>query len=339
MMRRVGSAVLLLVIACADEPSDGEDGESTASAMDGSEASTSSSSTTSNPATDTASVTTDPSTSEADSSSESGVEPGPDPIVPEPQGECPEFVSGEQTIGDLFTVIEAGTPGDAKGPLLLYFHGTGSSPTFEVPAAITPTQREEILGEGGLIVAPQSNGQDRGGFTPNGVWYEGEDGEGGDLTWVDHIVACAVANHNIDPMRIYTTGCSAGGLFASGLALKRSNYIAAATPNSGGIIVGDIGTLQDPERVPSVMTMHGGTDDTVLINFGQTSALFDSVVTEAGGFAVDCNHMSGHCLAPDPLREASWMFLKAHPFGTRPSPYEAELPAEFPDYCTIWSAG
>jgi hypothetical protein len=202
---------------------------------------------------------------------------------------------------------------------------------------VTATHREENLGEGGHNNAPRSNGQNRGGFTPNGVWYEGEDGEGGDLAWADHIVACAVANHNIDPYRIYTAGCSAGGLMSGGLALKRSGYIAAATPNSGGIIVGDTTLLQDPERVPSVLTMHGGPQDVVIVNFTQTSALFDNVVLDAGGFAVDCNHMGAHCVAPEPLLEAAWVFMKAHPFGTKPSPYAGGLPAEFPKYCSVWA--
>jgi poly(3-hydroxybutyrate) depolymerase len=187
-----------------------------------------------------------------------------------------------------------------------------------------------------MIIAPKSNGDDRGGFSPNGVWYEGDDGEGGDLEWVDHIVACAVQNHNIDPQRIYTTGCSAGGLMASGLALKRSSYIASATPNSGGIIVADPAILQDPEHVPAIMTMHGGSSDVVVINFSLTSAALDDLVTEAGGFAVDCNHMIGHCQAPVEVQQAAWAFLKAHPFGIAPSPYAAALPDGFPGYCKIW---
>jgi poly(3-hydroxybutyrate) depolymerase len=220
--------------------------------------------------------------------------------------------------------------------MLFYWHGTGSSAAFELPALVPAVQHEQIMAEGGIIVAPQSNGQNRGGFTPNGVWYEGTDGEGGDLAWVDHLVACAVQNHNIDPRRIYTTGCSAGGLMASGLALRRSGYIAAATPNSGGIVFGGAELLQDPAHVPAIMTMHGGATDTVIINFGQTSAALDDLVTGVGGFAVDCNHMSGHCTAPEAVRTAAWEFLQAHPFGTSPSPYAGGLPASFPSYCTIW---
>jgi poly(3-hydroxybutyrate) depolymerase len=35
-----------------------------------------------------------------------------------------------------------------------------------------------------------------------------------DFKVADLIVVCGVKGHNIDPKRIYTTGCSAGGLHA-----------------------------------------------------------------------------------------------------------------------------
>ena len=120
---------------------------------------------------------------------------------------------------------------------------------------------------------------------------------------------------------------------AGALALGRSEYIAAATPNSGGVVAGGTTSLQDRSRVPAVLTMHGGAEDTVRVNFGETSAALLQVIDRAGGFAVDCNHASGHCGADVPLREAAWTFMKAHPFGTVDSPYEDGLPSAFPDYC------
>jgi len=65
------------------------------------------------------------------------------------------------------------------------------------------------------------------------------------------IVACAVRDHGIDPRRIYTTGCSAGGLQAGCMAAQRSSYIAASAPNSGGIVFPQ--TIEDPSRVPAII--------------------------------------------------------------------------------------
>ena len=120
---------------------------------------------------------------------------------------------------------------------------------------------------------------------------------------------------------------------AGAMAVKRSRYIAAAFPNSGGLTFG--GTFQDPTRVPAVLTMHGGSGDTVIINFQTTSQNLLNLITPEA-FGVDCNHNSGHCGAPAALTQAAWEFAKAHPFGTDPSPYVGGLPGTFPTYCTIW---
>jgi predicted esterase len=252
-------------------------------------------------------------------------------IIPQPNGACPEFTSGGQEIMGLATEIVAGIPGGTKGPLLFTWHGTGGTGPrglLQLPQSV----RDDITAQGGIIIAPTDNGQVREGRDVTvvlGVWYDGAD-----LAYADHIVACAVQNHNIDPQRIYVTGCSAGGLMAGVMSLERSQYIAAAAPNSGGV-VGEL-SLQDPERVPALMTMHGGTADTVIINFGDASHALQNILKPAGAsMVVECNHGLGHCRAPAELHEKAWEFMKAHPFGTKPSPYEAGLPADFPSYCTI----
>ena len=83
------------------------------------------------------------------------------------------------------------------------------------------------------------------------------------------------------------------------------------------------------------MTMHGGSGDTVVVNFGDMSHNLQNILLPAGAFVVECNHGMGHCRAPAELHERAWDFMKAHPFGTKPSPYEGGLPAEFPSYCVI----
>jgi predicted esterase len=254
-----------------------------------------------------------------------------DPIIPSPDGTCPTFTSGSQVIKGLNTNMAVGTPGATKGALLFTWHGTGSSGNVALNYQTPSSVRNDITGQGGIVIAPNDNGQTRTGTSANGVWYETSD-----LEYADHIVACAVQNHNIDPRRIYVTGCSAGGLMAGAMALKRSNYVAAAYPDSGGLTSTLGRSLQDPSRVPAVFTMHGGSGDNVVINFGTTSANLCNFIEPKGGFAVDCNHSSGHCGAPTALKEKGWEFMKAHPFGTAPSPYTGGLPAGYPTYCKIW---
>jgi predicted esterase len=256
---------------------------------------------------------------------------GADPVIPAPSGPCPEFRTGTQTILGLSTEIVAGEPVATKGPLLFTWHGTGGSgrqALFQLPQSV----QRDITARGGIVIAPSDNGQTRAGQDVTfvlGVWYDGAD-----LAYADQIVACAVQNHNIDPRQIYVTGCSAGGLMAGVMSLERSSYVAAAAPNSGGITAPTF-RIEDPAHVPAVMTMHGGSTDNVIVNFGDTSRQLISTLSPLGAFLVDCNHESGHCGAPASLHEMAWEFMKAHPFGTRPSPYAGGLPADFPEICAI----
>ena len=254
-----------------------------------------------------------------------------DPIIPEIQGECPNFLSGSQRIMELQTEVAAGSPGATPGPLLFAWHGTGGTGSLgllQVPASV----KNDIMSQGGIVVAPTGGAPARSGQDVTfvlGVWYDGHD-----LDFADLIVACAVKNHNIDPRRIYTTGCSAGGLMAGTMALQRSSYVAAAAPNSGGVALPG-GRPQDSARIPAIFAMHGGSGDNVIVNFQDTTNNLAAVLVPAGSFFVDCNHNSGHCGAPTSLHEAAWEFMKAHPFGTSPSPYAGGLPASFPSYCMV----
>jgi len=254
-----------------------------------------------------------------------------DPIIPPVNGTCPEFRSGTQTIMGLATEIVAGTPGATKGPLLFTWHGTNGSGTGAL-AQLPQSVQQDIVAQGGLVIAPTDNGQVREGTDVTlilGVWYDV-----GDLKYADQIVACAVQNHNIDPRRIYVTGCSAGGLMAGAMTLQRSKYVAAAAPNSGGTVA-TTGQLQDPQRVPAVFSMHGGASDTVIVNFADTTHNLENILKPSGAFLVECVHTGGHCGAPASLHELAWVFMKAHPFATKPSPYAGGLPATFPSSCTI----
>jgi hypothetical protein len=117
------------------------------------------------------------------------------------------------------------------------------------------------------------------------------------------------------------------------MSLARSSYVAAAAPNSGGVIQ-DV-PLEDPSHVPAVMTMHGGSGDTVIVNFADMSHTCSGLFWgRAGSWSSAITTWGIVALRPS-LHERAWDFMKAHPFGTEPSPYEAGLPADFPSYCVI----
>jgi hypothetical protein len=256
---------------------------------------------------------------------------GLDPIIPEISGDCPTFKSGTSTVtvmGSAATVI-AGAQKQGTGSLLFYWYGTGK--LGDVNTSLPQAIKTDVASQGGIVFALNQAKNTGGDCSGTGTW--GID----DFKVADQVAACAVKNYGIDPKRIYATGCSAGGLTTGCMGIMRSNYIAAVAPNSGGVTIG-YGKLQDPKRVPNAITMNGGSGDNVIVNFGDTSEGYDNYILHYGGFAVNCIHNSGHCGAPAALYGSAWQFLKDHPFGTKPSPYAAGLPAGFNSTCKIFTA-
>ncbi len=287
-----------------------------------------------------------PADATADTAVDAGEGPtmnGPEPVIPAPNMPCPVFQSGTTTIMGMSVEVYAGPKSTGKkAPLVFHWHGTGgngkdveTSRFGGVDGAGIPEEvRTEILAEGGIIISASDNETVREGQDVTvllGVWYTP-----GDLKLADLVVACAVEQHNIDPRRIFTTGCSAGGLMSGVMAFHRSSYLAASVPNSGGLATAGMDVLEDPSHVPALMTMHGARGaDFVFIEFADSSQTLYTSVVAKGGFAINCDHGGGHCAAPKELKLAMWQFMKDHPFGVSPEPYANGLPASFPSYCKI----
>jgi poly(3-hydroxybutyrate) depolymerase len=223
---------------------------------------------------------------------------------------------------DGIRIVRGTVPGELRAPMLVYWHGSVSTSDeyvqFAAPIASGITEA------GGIIVSFQG--------TTGGDLYSGTSIFGvGDLKLADQLVACAVRDANIDPRRIYTTGCSAGGLFATAMGALRSSYIAAVAPNSGGFVVTP---PFDSMHTPALMTVHEppGTNAGIL-DFAQTCATADKAFKARGGFVIDCNTGAGTC-GGGPLAGDVWKFFQAHPFAVTPEPWTG-LPLGFSTKCMI----
>jgi len=251
------------------------------------------------------------------------------PTIPVATEECPPFVDNTITFMDLGgIVIKAGAKAAAPtAPMVFYWHGTGSNSGeyagwTDIVSGVTS--------EGGVLVSFDGT---TGGDGLSGTSIFGRS----DLELVDQLVACAVANHNVDPRRIFTTGCSAGGLFATAMAALRSSYVAAAAPNSGGLTFAGAAPFEN-DYAPALMTMHGGSSDNVLgLDFAMSSRTADTAFKNQGGFVINCDHGGRHCGARA-LAGNVWDFFKAHPYGVEPapSPWTTGLPAGFSSDCTLF---
>jgi poly(3-hydroxybutyrate) depolymerase len=258
----------------------------------------------------------------------------PDPqFVPAPTGACPEFSDGTIQFSPAgipardvrLWISDAATSLD--GPLVFYWHGTGSQP-LEAQYGIGDPGIAAILALGGMVAAP-SRDPAAGQFP----WFlTTGSGKEDDLLVADEILGCAIEKVGVDLRRVHSMGMSAGGLQTVQLGYRRSGYIASVSPYSGG----QIGTPpnQDPNNKFAAMIFHGGATDEVIIGFQAISEQYQSSLQAEGHFAFICDHGGGHTIPTD-ARESVSQFLQAHPFGTTPSPYAAGLPSGFPSYCSL----
>jgi predicted esterase len=247
-----------------------------------------------------------------------------DPIIPMATETCPNFVNSTITFMTLagIQVVAGPKPAEASAPMVFYWHGTGS--TSGEFASMAAAVQQGVVAQGGVLISFQGT---TGGDSLSGTSTFGA----GDFKLADQLLACAVKDHNVDPRRVFSMGCSAGGLFAVAMAAQRSNYIAAAAPNSGGTA---FPLAFQSKHTPALMTVHGKMgSDVVIIDFASASATADKAFKAAGGFVIDCDTGAGHC-GGGGLAGDVWKFFTAHPFGVSPEPWTA-LPAGFSAQCKI----
>ncbi len=288
---------------------------------------------TAKPATDSGSPTT---TGPKDAGAPTATKPDPNAKKPDPsklpqvKGTCPQMRSGGFNVNGSTGTLWVGPK---AGPVVFYWHGTGTS-ADEVYSGL-PGAAEEIEATGGVLASfDLSNGL--GDNTGDLVWYTG------DIDSADQILACAVEAGVADTSRIYTSGYSAGGLQSGTMVFSRSNYLASAVVYSGGPMLGGIlpgsTTFVDPSNVPSTLGAHGAQGaDWLVLDFHDGTILVGDTVKMAGGFAIDCDDDGDHIAFVIGIRAGvggkAWQFLKDHPYNVRP--YGSTLPAGYPSYCKI----
>jgi predicted esterase len=248
-----------------------------------------------------------------------------EPTIPPVNGDCPDFKNSTINFMGIsgLQIVAGAKPTAPTAPMVLYWHGTVSNAgEFALMAGAV---QQGVVSQGGILVSPNGT---TGGDLLSGTSIFGA----GDLKVMDQLVACAVKNNNVDPKKIYTMGCSAGGLMSVATAAMRSGYIAAAAPNSGGTTVPP---MFQNAHTPALMTVHGKMgSDVVVIDFASSSASADMLFKSKGGFVIDCDTGAGHC-GGGGLAGDAWKFFQAHPFGVDPEPWASMLPAGFSAQCKI----
>ncbi len=244
--------------------------------------------------------------------------------------QCPTVTSGVNTAfpsGDEpreFELVLPSTYDAGKSyPLVFVYHGFGGDSKSMLDGVGFRARADE---DDVIVVAPQGLESGNGA-----TWNIATDApQNVDVALFDDMLKCIGESFSVDDQRIYVTGMSNGGLMTGTLIATRSDVIAAAAPFSGGISLPYMKT----DNQPPVIASYGGSTD---FAFEQDfSKLASEMVTELkaeGHFVVLCNHNQGHHIEASYLPWAM-QFLTDHTLGSAPA-YSGNLPATFPDYCSI----
>ena len=253
-------------------------------------------------------------------------------FVPTPSGTCPTFAAGDVTVapGGIAPrrVKVAMNASATPGPLIIYWHATGSN-TDEAAYALGATLTS-LVDAGAVVVAPASD--PAAGQFP---WYlVNQSTRQDDFLVADEIVGCLAAAGRIDTDRVHSMGMSAGGLQSTGMTFLRSSYTASLVTYSGGVPSIFTPPPLDPDNKSAALIFHGGPSDMVFgVDFQDAAQRFYDLLTADGHYAAQCNHGGGHSIPRDAAPSAA-QFFADNPFGAWPSPYAAAgLPASFPAYC------
>ncbi len=243
--------------------------------------------------------------------------------------QCPDIVDGlnENFIScGIARTFEVYLPSqhnpDRNWPVIYLYHHLGGS---HVGLAAYTGLRSLVDEFGFILVVPSS--------TQLPVeWEQFSLRDNLDLAWFDDSLKCLNHQHGADLNRVYVTGQSAGGLYASYLALRRSDAIAAAAPMSGGGLI--INYTPPARALPLMLSWGGPSDVAVEQNFDIFARNFITDLRSGGHLTIACDHGAGH-IWDQGLNRAMLKFFEDHPLEGPTTPYSSELPSVFPPYCSL----
>jgi len=165
--------------------------------------------------------------------------------------------------------VPASYTGAAAVPLVLNFHGAGSSPVAqEVYSGFSARADAENF----IVAYPQGVTTANLAFTHFNAWQLGSP-EPDDVAFADTLIDTLESALCIDTTHVFSTGISMGAIMSTRLACSLSNRIAAIAPVSGAYYPPNITFLNPAESCPGprpvpLLAFHGTADTTIPFNGG-----------------------------------------------------------------------
>ncbi|KAL1687215.1 carbohydrate esterase family 1 protein [Schizophyllum commune] len=183
---------------------------------------------------------------------------------------------------------------DSPSPVVLSFHGVGSSPESLEAASQLSEPRQRLADKGIIAVYPLGMDGTGGGASWEGAPYEDPDAK--DIKFVNLILDELGDNLCVDTSRMYASGFSNGGGFTHLLACTPSvnTRVAAFGMASGAYYPGTHpGEACQPDRKVPVVITHGDDDPVVHFN-GEMSDDSDRELPSISNFSKNWAERDGH---------------------------------------------
>jgi polyhydroxybutyrate depolymerase len=167
-------------------------------------------------------------------------------------------------------IARGDTHGDALVPAIILLHGaTGSGARMEAGTGMTALAREH-----GFVVAypdGTTTGRPVGGLAWNagGCCAAPVSRAVDDVSFLSAVIDELVANHGVDPDRVYLGGFSNGGMMSYRFACEMGESIAGIVVVGGAF---NVSTCDPPGPLP-VVIIHGTADATVPYSGGRPNAV------------------------------------------------------------------
>ncbi len=171
-----------------------------------------------------------------------------------------------------------------------------------------------------------------------------------DLAFFEAMLGCLNEAYELDPLRVYSYGFSAGSVMTS---LLHSAYpgLFSAVVCASGMWFNDPAQVAkiklitvDPSWPPlqaadggAVLVTHGGPKDVTVLNVANLEDMAQAAfpfLAAARRVVVDCPHTQAHALHPELTAAHLLRFFAAHRAG-EPSPYATSALDGFPPGCSV----
>jgi predicted esterase len=189
-----------------------------------------------------------------------------------------------------------------QAPLVVLLHGSGRD-----GLSLVEKWKDLAAREGFLLAGPNAH--------DSSAWRIPDDGP----EFIRDLVEALKAKYSLDARRVYLFGHSAGAVFALHLALRESEYFAAAAVHAGAWREQkEFGSLEQATRKTSVAIIVGDRDPF----FPLDAVRATEAALKEHGHEIEVTVMRGHDhwyydLAPD-INRGAWDFLKGKSLGADP---------------------